>query len=98
MSALSAPDHRTPGAAARQWIPGRTTAALINIIGARVVPAGFVLYFLLWARGRATGGGSFDIVQLLLGIAVTRALIAILLVVHEAMHAVAMRLFRFQSA
>lgn len=93
MRALSAPDHEPPGAAARQWIPGRTAAALVNIIGVFVVPAGFVLYFFLWARGRAAGGGSFGIAQLLLGIAVTLALIAVLLVAHEAMHAVSMRVF-----
>lgn len=90
---LSTHDHEAPDASARQWIPGRTTAALINIIGALAVPAGFVLYFFLWARVRAAGGGSFDMVQLLLGIAVTLALIAMLLIVHEAMHAVAMRVF-----
>ncbi|QIN29961.1 DUF3267 domain-containing protein [Brevibacterium luteolum] len=93
MRALSAPDHQPPDAAARQWIPGRTAAALINIIGALVVPAGLVFYFFLWARGRAAGGGSFDMAQLLLGIAVTLALIAILLGIHEAMHAVTMRVF-----
>lgn len=90
---LSGHDHEVPDASARQWIPGRTAAALINIIGVLVVPAGFVFYFFLWARGRAAGGGSFDMVQLLLGIAVTLALIAVLLIVHEAMHAVAMRVF-----
>ena len=93
MRALSAPDHEPPHAAARQWIPGRTAAAVINIAGVLVVPAGFVLNFFLWARSRAAGGGSFDMAHLLLGIAVTLALITVLLIAHEAAHAAAMRVF-----
>lgn len=93
MRTLSAHDDEAPSAAARQWIPGSAAATLINIAGLLVVPAGFALYFTLWAGGRTAGGGSFDIVQLLLGIAVTLALIIALLIIHEAMHAAAMRVF-----
>lgn len=93
MRALGSDDCEAPGRPAREWIPGRTAAAVINIIGVLAVPAGLTLHFFLWARGQSAGGWSFDIVQLLIGIAVTVVLTAILLVVHEAVHAVGMRIF-----
>ena len=93
MRARNSDDLEAPGRPAREWIPGRTAAALINIIGVLVAPAGFALYFFLWAHSRSAGGGSFGIVQLLLGIVAALALFAVLLVAHEAMHAVGMRVF-----
>lgn len=77
----------------RAWQPGRGAVVFMNVAGLVLLVVGLAGYAAVWsARG---GGGSFTLSggTLLLGLAVTVVVTALLMVVHEGIHGLVVRCF-----
>jgi hypothetical protein len=72
-----------------EWHPDRKTLAAWYIIATPITFAAFIAYLLIAARGETTIGGSFDIVAIVVVLALTIGLAW----VHEGVHGLAMLVY-----
>jgi hypothetical protein len=94
---MSVTDPLQPSTAAPrtvEWRPDRTAAVVLNLVAVPLLLAGLVLFLrLATLRLPASGHAVFGLWDVLLFTVVTVLLTALLLAVHEGLHALAMRAF-----